>query len=97
MDQQHPLYAVDRSTVDRLLAATKPGQQDIVDCARLITRYEAFPGAPDIKDDLNHCLRSWNLTRAELNTSARTIWQSGYRPAVQNAEEVGSGADVNAA
>lgn len=97
MDQQHPLYAVDRNTVDRLLAATQPGQQDIVDCARLITRYEAFPGASDIKGDLSHCLRSWNLTRAELNASARTIWQSGYRPVAESAEEVGSGADVNAA
>lgn len=97
MDQQHPLHAVDRNTVDRLLAASQPGPQDIVDCARLITRYEAFQGASDIKGDLIHCLRSWNLTRAELNASARTIWQSDYRPAVQGAEEVGSGADVNAA
>lgn len=97
MDQQHPLYDTDRNTVDRLLAASKPEARDIVDCARLLNRYEGFQGAPDIKGDLAHCLRSWNLTRAELNTSARTIWQGGYRPPLQVDTEVGSGADVNAA
>lgn len=97
MDQQHPLYAADRNTVDRLLAAPRPEAQDIVDCARLITRYDSFQGAPDIKADLKHCLRSWDLTRAELNTSARTIWQAGFRPSAAEETEVGSGADVNAA
>lgn len=97
MDQQHPLYAVDRNTVDQLLAANKPQTQDIVDCARLINRYEAFQGAPDIKADLKYCLRSWNLTRDELNASARVAWQTGFRPAATEEAEVGSGADVNAA
>jgi hypothetical protein len=95
--QQHPLYATDRHTVDRLLAATTPSRQDIVDCARLWNRYEPFDGAADIKADLTHCLRSWNLTRTELNASARTVWQEGYRPIQLDAAEVGSGADVNAA
>lgn len=97
MDQQHPLYDTDRNVVDRLLAHSSPDRQDIVDCARLFTRYELFNGARDISNDLQHCLRTWNLTRDELNTSARTIWQSGYRPAALEAAEVGSGADVNAA
>lgn len=97
MSQQHPLYAQDRAIADRLLAATTPTQQDIVDLARLLARYDAFPGADDIRFDLDACLRAWNLTRSELNRSARTIWESGYRPIVSQDSEVGSGADVNAA
>lgn len=97
MAQNHPLYAQDRAITDRLLAAAKPDQQDIVDAARLLTRYDAFPGADDIRFDLDKCLQGWNLTRSELNRSARTIWESGYRPMVREDSEVGSGADVNAA
>lgn len=97
MEQQHPLYATDRNAVDRLLAATTPQQQDIVDCARLLNRYESFQGAPDIKADLQYCLRAWNLTRDELNASARVVWQQGYRPQLVSDAEVGSGSDVNAA
>lgn len=95
--QQHPLYATDRKIVDRLLAATTPAQADLVDLARLLNRYGGFRGAPDIHQDLAHCLRSWKLTRSELNAATRVIWQQGYRPTTQEAAEVGSGADVNAA
>lgn len=97
MSQNHPLYAQDRAIMDRLLAAAQPDQQDIVDAARLLIRYDVFPGADDIRFDLDKCLRGWNLTRSELNRSARTIWESGYRPMVREGTEVGSGADVNAA
>lgn len=95
--QNHPLYDTDRNVVDRLLAATRPEQQDLVDLARLLNRYEGFRGAPDIHQDLAHCLRSWGLTRGELNAATRVIWQEGYRPQVHEDAEVGSGADVNAA
>jgi hypothetical protein len=95
--QQHPLYATDRKIADRLLAASTPAQADLVDLARLLNRYEGFRGAPDIHQDLAHCLRSWNLTRGELNAATRVIWQQGFRPTTQEDAEVGSGADVNAA
>ena len=49
-DQSHPLYATDRETVDRLLAAQEPSDEHLVDAARLLMRYEGFPGASDLKD-----------------------------------------------
>lgn len=96
--QGHPLYATDRSVIDRLLAASTPDAQDIADCARLFVRYDNYPGCPDIQSDLLRVLDSWGITRIELNDSARSLWRSGWRPTSTEAtSEVGSGADVNAA
>lgn len=94
--QGHPLYATDRAIVDRLLAAPAPTEQDIVDCARLLTRYDNYPGCDDIQSDLRKALNIWGFTRTEVNTSARSIWTSGWRPRTTDLQaEVGSGADVS--
>lgn len=96
--QGHPLYATDRSIVDRLLAAPTPQPQDIADCARLLIRHDGYPGCPDIQTDLHRVLDIWGITRKELNESARSLWHSGWRPiSTDTTAEVGSGADVNAA
>jgi hypothetical protein len=92
--QSHPLYATDRDLVDRLLAAEQPVDEHLVDAARLLMRYEGFPGAHDIKDDLAKTLRLWGLSRQELHGRTKAIWQAGYRPAPAGAEAVGSGFDT---
>ena len=61
--QSHPLHALDRAVVDRLLAAETPSEADLVDAARLLMRYEGFPGAEDIQQDLAKALRFWKLSR----------------------------------
>lgn len=95
--QGHPLYATDRSTVDRLLTSPTPLAEDIADASRLLIRYDNYPGCQDIQSDLHAALRNWGITRSELNDSARSLWRSGWRPtAFQTAESVGSGADVSA-
>jgi len=63
VDQTHPLYATDRDAIDRLLAVEVPADDHLVDAARLFMRYEGFPGAPDLKDDLAKALRLWGLSR----------------------------------
>jgi hypothetical protein len=96
--QSHPLYSLDRSTVDRLLAAETPAEADLVDAARLLSRYEGFPGAFDLRDDLERAIRLWGLTRDTLHARARALWQGGYRPGATGgkAEQVGSGFDSTA-
>lgn len=93
-EQTHPLYASDRDIVDRLLAAQEPAEADLVDAARLLNRYQGFPGASDLQEDLSKVLRLWGLDREALQTRTKAIWQAGYRPAPADADAVGSGFDT---
>lgn len=80
--------------MDALLACAQPGDAQLVDAARLLMRYEGFPGARDIGDDLAKLLRLWGLDRDGLHERTRVIWAAGYRPAPAAAEAVGSGFDT---
>ena len=93
-DQSHPLEASDRETVERLLAADPPGEADLIDAARLLMRYQGFPGAHDLQDDLAKALRLWGLSREALPERTRAIWAGGYRPMAAGSEGVGSGFDT---
>lgn len=79
-EQAHPLYELDRLVVDRLLAAAKPTDEDLVDAGRLLMRYQGFPGARNIQEDLEKALRLWGLTRESLPKRTRAIWAAGFRP-----------------
>ena len=97
-EQSHPLHAIDRQVIDQLLAAATPEDGHLVDAARLLHRYEGFPGAVDLKDDLERVLRLWGLDRTALRDRTRAIWAAGYRPGLAaGAEAVGSGFDTAAA
>jgi hypothetical protein len=94
-EQSHPLHAIDRQVIDQLLAAATPADDHLVDAARLLHRYEGFPGAADLKDDLERVLRLWGLDRVSLRERTRAIWAAGYRPGLAAAAEaVGSGFDT---
>jgi hypothetical protein len=96
-EQTHPLHGLDRERLDGLLAMATPTDADLVDLARLLIRYEGFPGASDLQADLEKTLRLWGLSRPELNNRCRQIWAAGFRPGqVNSATEtaaVGSGFD----
>jgi hypothetical protein len=94
-EQNHPLEAIDRQIVDRLLAVEQPADEHLVDAARLQMRYRGFPGAAPIRDDLERILRLWGLDAAQLQARTRAIWAAGYRPGpAPVAEAVGSGFDT---
>ena len=93
--QAHPLHALDRDVVDRLLAVATPSDEHLVDVARLLLRYQGFPGAIDLQDDLAKVLRLWGLDREQLQARTRAIWAAGFRPApAAAAEAVGSSFDT---
>lgn len=94
--QVHPLHSSDRETVDRLLAVAEPQDADLVDLARLLMRYQGFPGADDLQEDLSRTLGLWGLTREVLHERTRAIWAAGFRPgaAAASGEAVGSGFDT---
>jgi hypothetical protein len=94
-EQSHPLHSADRLVVDALLAVERPDDAHLVDAARLLNRYEGFPGASDLRDDLERILRFWKLDRPALQQRTRAIWATGFRPgAAAPAEPVGSGFDT---
>ena len=93
-EQNHPLYSIDREHIDRLLAKENPEDGDIVDLARLFLRYEGFPGALDLQDDMVKTLTLWGFSREALNSKARSIWEAGFRPGQTVDDAVGSGFDT---
>ncbi len=94
-DQNHPLYSNDRDQIDRLLSKQTPEDSDLIELSRLIIRYEDFPGARDLQEDMSKILKLWGLTRNSLNEKARAIWAGGYRPGGQSDRDVGSGFDTS--
>jgi len=93
--QTHPLYATDREVVDSLLGHEgEPGPEQLTHAARLLMRYEGFPGSPDIQDDLERAMKHWGLDRDALNAKCRGMWSQGWRPGQEVDSSVGSGSDV---
>ena len=92
--QSHPLHAIDRDHVDRLLARETPRDGDLTDLARLLIRYDGFPGAEDLQRDLDRLLTLWSLTRDDLNSRVRSLWASSFRPGQAVDDAVGSGFDT---
>ncbi len=93
--QNHPLYDTDRDLLNRLIAKETPAEEDFIDLARLFMRYDSFPGAKDIQIDMAKILKSWGITREELNENTRTIWLKGYRPGSSSGEMLGSSFDTS--
>ena len=93
-EQSHPLHSIDRDHIDRMLAKTSPEDTDLVELARLMIRYEGFPGALDLQEDMLKILKLWNLTREDLHQQTRKIWENGYRPGQATEEGIGSSFDT---
>jgi hypothetical protein len=75
-DQQHPLYNRDRPSINILLAQ-EPTNYNLAELARLRIRYQGFPGARDIQQDLDTILQQWGLTEAELFEKTRQLHDVG--------------------
>ena len=43
-EQTHPLHSTDRNIIDLLITKEKPQDFDLINLARLINRYDNFPG-----------------------------------------------------
>ena len=94
-EQTHPLHSTDRKIIDSLITKQKPEDLDFINLARLINRYNNFPGEIEIKIDIEKILKFWKISRIELFSKTKKIWSKSFRPSNTNKDLVGSGFDTS--
>ena len=94
-DQTHPLHSLDKNIIDSLITTEKPEDLDFINLARLINRYNNFPGEVEIKNDIEKTLKFWKITKNELFSKSKKIWSESFRPSNTNKNLVGSGFDTS--
>ena len=94
-EQTHPLHATDKNIIDSLITKKKPEDIDFINLARLINRYQNFPGEMEIKNDIEKILKFWKITQNELFSQTKKIWSRSFRPSNTNKDLVGSGFDTS--
>jgi hypothetical protein len=65
-EQTHPLHATDKKIIDSLISKDIPEDFDLINLARLINRYNDFPGEIEIKEDIEKTLKFWKITKDKL-------------------------------
>ena len=94
-EQTHPLHTTDKNIIDSLITKEKPEDIDFINLARLINRYQHFPGEMEIKNDIEKILKFWKITQNELFSQTKKIWSRSFRPSNTNKDLVGSGFDTS--
>ena len=94
-EQTHPLHETDKNIIDSLITQKTPEDLDYINLARLINRYNDFPGEIEIKNDILKILKFWKITKKELFSITKNIWSKSFRPSNTNKDLVGSGFDTS--
>ena len=94
-EQIHPLHDIDKSIIDVLVVKQKPEAIDFINLARLINRYDNFPGEKNLKNDLEKILKFWNITEELLFEKTRKIWSNNFKPTNAPKDLIGSGFDTS--
>ena len=94
-EQTHPLHETDKNIIDSLITNEKPEDLDFINLARLINRYNDFPGETEIKDDIKKILKFWKISKNDLFLKTKTIWSKNFRPSNTSKDLVGSGFDTS--
>ena len=94
-EQTHPLHAIDKKIIDKLIIKETPQDFDLINLARLINRYDDFPGEIEMKEDIEKTLKFWDLTRDNLYSMTRNLWSNNFRPSNTTKDLVGSGFDTS--
>ncbi len=94
-EQTHPLHATDKNILDSLITKKEPEDIDFINLARLINRYNGFPGEIEIKNDIEKILKFWKITKNQLFSNTKKIWSKSFRPTNTNKDLVGSSFDTS--
>ena len=93
-EQIHPLHDSDKEIVDSLINKSNPNDIDLINLARLINRYQNFPGENDLKNDLEKIMKFWNISKELLFAKTRDIWSNNFKPNNAPKDLIGSGFDT---
>jgi len=94
-DQIHPLHDIDKNIIDDLVVKQKPADIDLINLARLINRYQNFPGEIDLKNDLKKIIKFWNISEELLFAKTKEIWSNNFKPSNAPKDLIGSGFDTS--
>ena len=94
-EQIHPLHSTDKRIIDSLITKEKPEDFDLINLARLINRYDNFPGENEIKEDIKKILKFWKITKDSLFFNTKKLWADNFRPSTTTKDLVGSGFDTS--
>ena len=92
-EQIHPLHDIDKNIIDALFVKKVPEDIDLVNLARLINRYQHFPGEKDLKNDIKKIIKFWNISEELLFAKTREIWSNDFKPINAPKDLIGSGFD----
>ena len=94
-EQSHPLHDNDKELIDSMIIKENPVDNDYINLARLINRYQNFPGETDLKNDLMKILKFWGISKDSLFSKTRLIWAKDFRPLNTTKDLIGSGFDTS--
>ena len=94
-EQIHPLHATDKKIIDSLITKDRPEDFDLINLARLIKRYDNFPGEFEIKEDIKKTLKFWNISKDILFSKTKKLWSNNFRPSNSTKDLIGSGFDTS--
>jgi len=94
-DQIHPLHDTDKNIIDDLIMKQIPEEIDLINLARLINRYQNFPGERILKNDLEKIIKFWNISEKHLFARTREIWSNNFKPNNAPKDLIGSGFDTS--
>lgn len=75
-DQIHPQEKNDRAIVQSLLTG-EASDYHLAEAARLLVRYQGFPGARELQADLGKAIAQWGISEADLFERTRAIHARG--------------------
>ena len=94
-DQIHPLHDIDKNIIDALVVKQIPENIDLINLARLINRYQNFPGEKNLKNDLEKIIKFWNISEKLLFAKTRELWSNNFKPINSPKDLIGSGFDTS--
>ena len=94
-EQTHPLHSTDKAIIDSLISKVTPDDFDLINLARLINRYDNFPGEIEMKADIEKTLKFWKISKEGLFFKTKKLWSNNFRPSNTTKDLVGSGFDTS--